>query len=142
MNDNRENYAPGVYGFKLKNLHHKAYNYAISAIGEPTKDNLVLYKDRENTLGLKYFDETELQQSVMNLQPLTKRLMLRDNKEVMIDSNEYWSVKKAIQNIRKIEPSQIRHINGQKTAYRHPLGGDVGNHHEGNESCTAKCEVS
>ena len=89
MNDNQEDYAPGVYGFKLKNLHHKAYDYAVSSIGEPTKDNLVLYKDRENTLGLKYFDEVELQQSVMNLQPLTKRLLQRDSKEVLIDSSEF-----------------------------------------------------
>ena len=89
MDDNKEENAPGIYGFKIKNLHSKAIDYAISAIGEPSTDNLVAYKDRENLLGLKHFDNIELQKAVNNLQPLTKRIMSRENSIVFIDDKEY-----------------------------------------------------
>ena len=89
MDDNKEDNAPGIYGFKIKNLHSKAIDYAISSIGEPSTDNLVAYKDRENLLGLKHFDNIELQKAVNSLQPLTKKIMSRENSIVFIDDKEY-----------------------------------------------------
>ena len=89
MEDNKEDYAPGIYGLTIKNLHDKAIDYAISAIGEPTVKNLAAYKDRENILGLQHFDDIELQKSIANLQPLTKRILSRDKTAVWVDSNEF-----------------------------------------------------
>ncbi len=89
MEDNKENHAPGIYGLKIKNLHEKAIDYAISAIGEPSHENLAAYKDRENILGLKHFDDVELQKSISNLQPLTKRILSRSKTGVFVDSKEF-----------------------------------------------------
>ena len=47
------------------------------------------YKDRENLLGLKHFDDVELQKAISNLQPLTKKIMQRTNSMIFIDDNEY-----------------------------------------------------
>ena len=89
MKDDKENNAPGIYGFEIKNLHAKAIDYAVTSIGEPNVDNLVAYKDRENLLGLKHFDDVELQKAISNLQPLTKKIMQRTNSMIFIDDNEY-----------------------------------------------------
>ena len=89
MDNDKENYAPGIYGLTIKNLHDKAIDYAISAIGEPSIENLAAYKDRENILGLKHFDDIELQKSISNLQPLTKRIVSRSKTAVYINNNEF-----------------------------------------------------
>ena len=89
MDDDKENNAPGIYGFEIKNLHAKAIDYAVTSIGEPNVDNLVAYKDRENLLGLTHFDDIELQKAISNLQPLTKKIMKRTNSMIFIDDNEY-----------------------------------------------------
>ena len=34
MKNNKDDYIPGVYNLKLKNLNNKAINHIISAIGE------------------------------------------------------------------------------------------------------------
>tara|TARA_B100001287_G_scaffold259817_1_gene247383 strand:- start:345 stop:1565 length:1221 start_codon:yes stop_codon:yes gene_type:complete len=89
MKDDKENNAPGIYGFKIKNLHAKAIEYAISSIGEPSPENIIAYKDRENLLGLKYFEDVELQETISNLQPLTKKILKRTTNNVYIDQNQY-----------------------------------------------------
>src|SRR5210317_654513 len=33
MKENKKNYVPGIYNFKLENLHSKAFDFAISSIG-------------------------------------------------------------------------------------------------------------
>ena len=55
MNNNKKNYVPGIYSLKLKNLHAKAIDYAISTIGSPDVDNLAMYKDRDQLLGIDTF---------------------------------------------------------------------------------------
>ena len=80
MKENKNKHVPGVYGLQLKNLHNKAFDYAVSSIGEPSLDNLALYKDRQEILGINYFDEDDLQQSIHKLQPLTKKLSIEANK--------------------------------------------------------------
>jgi hypothetical protein len=89
MKENKNDYVPGVYGLKLKNLHNKAFDYAVSSIGEPSLDNLALYKDRQEILGINYFDEDDLQQSIHKLQPLTKKIINRDKKHILINSTKY-----------------------------------------------------
>ena len=89
MKENKNDYVPGVYGLKLKNLHNKAFDYAVSSIGEPSLDNLALYKDRQEILGINYFDEDDLQQSIHKLQPLTKKIINRDKQHILINSTKY-----------------------------------------------------
>ena len=89
MKENKNKHVPGVYGLQLKNLHNKAFDYAVSSIGEPSLDNLALYKDRQEILGINYFDEDDLQQSIHKLQPLTKKIINRSKQNILVNSLKY-----------------------------------------------------
>src|SRR6056300_1182042 len=89
MKENKNDYVPGVYGLQLKNLHNKAFDYAVSSIGEPNLDNLALYKDRQEILGINYFDENDLIESVNKLQPLTKKIINRNKKNILINNTRF-----------------------------------------------------
>ena len=89
MKQQENDHVPGIYGLKLKNLHDRAFDYAISSIGEPSLENLALFKDRQEMLGLNYFDEEDLQQSVNKLQPLTKNIINRNNQNILVKNTKY-----------------------------------------------------
>ena len=89
MKNKKEEYAPGIFSLKLKNLHNKAIDYALSSIGEPNIENLVRYKDKQDTLGIVHFDEDDLSNSVNATQPLTRRIIYRTQRHVFIDAKEF-----------------------------------------------------
>tara|TARA_B110000858_G_C17745025_1_gene446876 strand:- start:68 stop:1279 length:1212 start_codon:yes stop_codon:yes gene_type:complete len=89
MNNNRKSYIPGIYSFKLENLHNNAVDYIISSIGEPTTDNLALYKDRSRLFGIEHFDEEDLNFSINKLTTLSQKIVRRSQKDVMINSDVY-----------------------------------------------------
>lgn len=98
MNNNKQNYIPGIYKFKLKNLSSKAIDYMISSIGEPDNQTLPLYKDRSELFGLHYFDEEELQNSIKDLSQLTKKIISRSMTQVLID-NTVYNVDKIVESV-------------------------------------------
>jgi|TARA_R110002153_G_scaffold266152_1_gene429250 hypothetical protein len=89
MNNNKNNYIPGIYGLKLKNLHDKAIDYMISSIGVPTTNNLALYKDRSEAFGIGHFDTDDLNDSINNLTSLSQKIVKRTHQQVFINSNEH-----------------------------------------------------
>ena len=89
MKENKDKYVPGIYSLKLKNLHDRAFDFAISSIGQPSIENLALYKDRQDILGIDYFDEDDLAESVNKLQPLTKKIINRSKQNILVNSNKY-----------------------------------------------------
>jgi len=90
MKNNKKDYVPGVYGFKLKNLNSKAVEYIISDIGaEPTLDNLALYKDRDALYGIEHFDNDDLDESVKHLTALSQRIVRRTKTHVLVDKNVF-----------------------------------------------------
>jgi len=89
MKNKKEEYAPGIFSLKLKNLHTKAIDYALSSIGEPDIENLARYKDKQETLGIVHFDDEDLVQSINGVQPLTRRIVYRTKRQVFIDKNEF-----------------------------------------------------
>lgn len=89
MKNNKENHVPGVYGFKLKNLNEKAFEYAISSIGEPNEKNLPIYADRKEQIGLHHFDEEDLTLSLDKLTTLSKLIVKRNKTNVLINSNKF-----------------------------------------------------
>ena len=89
MNNNKNNYIPGVYGLKLKNLHDKAIDYAISTIGSLDITTLALYKDRSQVLGINYFDQSDLNHSISNLTSLSQKIVKRSSSQVLVNSNEH-----------------------------------------------------
>lgn len=87
MMQNKKNYVPGIYGFKLKNLNNKAVDYMITDIGqEPSPENLALYKDRDALYGIEHFDEEDLESSCKNLTTLSQRIVRRKSTQVLINS--------------------------------------------------------
>ena len=89
MKNNKENYVPGIYSLKLKNLHEKSFNYAISSIGEPNIDNLCRYYDQKDKIGLNYFDNEDLHKSLRSLTTLTQKIVNRTKTQVQVNPKEY-----------------------------------------------------
>ena len=89
MNNNKKNYVPGIYSLKLKNLHAKAIDYAISTIGSPDVDNLAMYKDRDQLLGITHFDEDDLNNSIRKLTTLSQKIVKRTSSNILINSDEH-----------------------------------------------------
>jgi len=89
MNTNWQDYLPGIYKLKLKNLHQSAINYAISHIGEPTQENLFRYADKKQTFGLHHFDQEDLNLSLNNLTTLSKKIVQRKSTRIQINPTEY-----------------------------------------------------
>jgi len=85
MMNNKNDYLPGVYGFKLKNLNAKAVDYIITDIGdEPSLKNLALYKDREALYGIEHFDQEDLDASLQSLTTLSQRIVRRTSTQILI----------------------------------------------------------
>lgn len=89
MKDNKENYIPGIYNFKLRNLNDRAVNYMLSSLGEPSIETLALYKDRQESFGLHYFDQLDLEESVAQLSTLSKKIVKRTKTNVFVHQEKY-----------------------------------------------------
>jgi len=89
MKNNKENFIPGIYNFKLKNLNDRAISHMISTIGKPSKDNLALYKDRNKYYGIHHFDQNDLDDSIFNLTPLSQKIVNRKMRIVLIKKSKY-----------------------------------------------------
>ena len=89
MKNNKKDYVPGIYNFKLKNLNQNAIDYIISSVGEPNIDNLALFKDRKDTLGLEYFDDDNLNESIFKLSPLSQKIVNRTSSNVLVTPESY-----------------------------------------------------
>ena len=89
MKNNKENYIPGIYSLKLKNLHEKSFNYAISSIGEPNINNLCRYYDQKDKFGLDHFDDEDLHKSLRSLTTLSQKIVNRTKTQVQLSPKEY-----------------------------------------------------
>lgn len=89
IDQQRENHIPGVYSLNLKNLHSRSLDYIISDIGQPTRDNLALFKDRQFLYGLEHFDDTDLENSLNQLSPLAKKIATRNTNRIFISNKQY-----------------------------------------------------
>jgi len=89
MNNNEEDHIPGIYSFKLKNLTDKAINFMVSSIGKPSKENLAIYNDRKEQLGLYHFEQEELENSLNALTVLSKKIVTRKLYTVLISPEKY-----------------------------------------------------
>lgn len=89
INNNKQDYIPGIYNFKFKNLNGNVIDYAISTIGEPSIDNLAIYKDRSSYFGLHHFDQKDLDASSRNLSVLSQKLIHRVKPTVLINPEKY-----------------------------------------------------
>jgi hypothetical protein len=89
MKQNKKEYIPGIYNFKLKNLNDRAVKYMLSSLGEPNIDNLSLYKDRSASLGIEHIDPNKLDESINMLSTLSQRLVRRTTSHVFVNKTKY-----------------------------------------------------
>lgn len=90
MNNNKDDYLPGVYGLQLKNLKQKAVDYIVSTIGStPNISNLAKYKDRAGLFGIKHFDQPDLDNSISAYTSLSQKIIKRNNSKILIDPKKY-----------------------------------------------------
>lgn len=116
MANNKEQYLPGIYGLKLKNLHEKNLDYAISSIGEPSLENLHQYYDQKDRFGLYHFDQTDVNSSIRNLTTLSKKIVLRKNSQILVNKKEY-TVENLAESVLELYRFPLVIILNEKTCY-------------------------
>lgn len=87
--DNPEQYVPGIYNYKIKNVNGTTQDYIKELLGEPTQENLYMFRDRKEMLGLYHIDEEQLNTSMLKLDSLTKKIIQRKNTKIRIDREEH-----------------------------------------------------
>jgi hypothetical protein len=77
---NKEETVPGLYNYKLKNLPESATKLIIKELGNPSQNNVMLYKDRSLKYGINvtYTGETN---------SLESRIATRKEPNISLDSN-------------------------------------------------------
>lgn len=80
-----KNYLPGIYDYQLKNIHPRAKDFIVNKLGKPCLENLSLYYDQRDSLGLKFFDTNELKLSFQLKSPLSKKIADAETKNVFLD---------------------------------------------------------
>lgn len=78
-----EDSIPGVYNYKIKNLHPNGKNLIVKELGPPNEDNILLYKDRSIKYGLKAVD------NIVNDNSLECKIACRKNVSVLLDKDIY-----------------------------------------------------
>lgn len=61
----------------------------IDKIGKPTIENLYLYNDKKEQAGLVHFDKDDLNESIKNLKPLTKKVLSRNHSLIQINKKQH-----------------------------------------------------
>lgn len=89
MLEHATDYIPGIYNNEIKNCHPNAKKYMLDTLGEPSEDNIHLYKDRATMLGLVYFDSHPMADAINNCTPLTQKIINRKKASVFINRNSY-----------------------------------------------------
>lgn len=88
MQDNREDYIPGVYNFKVKNLPDKGLEYLQNDCGN-IEDNISLYYDRRFLYGLHIFDEDVIEKDLKKYSTLTCKIIQRELPNIFIGQKKY-----------------------------------------------------
>jgi len=86
---NHNSHCPGVYDYKLRNVHPRVIEYAHEKFGEPALHNLHLYRDAANILGLSHFDSKDVIENEKSLSAMTKSILERTTNLCFASSKEY-----------------------------------------------------
>lgn len=86
---NKHKYVPGVYNFAIQNTPHTIVEPLVNKLGQPSNENLFLYYDKREQVGLQHFDQEALEQSKQHLKPLTKKILQRNQSLIQINKKEH-----------------------------------------------------
>ena len=84
-----EKHIPGIYGFQIKNTPEFIAQSVVDKIGDPTLENLFLFHDKRDQIGLVHFDKDALTSSTQNLKPLTKKILSRNHSFIQINKKQH-----------------------------------------------------
>jgi hypothetical protein len=93
-----DQYVPGIYNYQIKNSSSVTTQYYREYFGDPAKENLHLYYDRKEKLGLHYFDKNNLAESSSNLSTLSKAILERQYSKINLDS-EKWKLEQIVDTV-------------------------------------------
>ena len=92
---NPAEYVPGIYNYKIQNSSETVTNYYQEYFGDPVNENLYLYFDRKEKMGLKYFDKDMLKESSKDLSPLSNAILHRTYARINLDTKK-WPLEQII----------------------------------------------
>ena len=85
-----DSYTPGIYNYELKNVSVHVRNWCYKNFGKPSPDNIHLYLDRADELGLINFDYSKLQKYIEHrYSNTTYRFLSRTNKDIHVPVSDY-----------------------------------------------------
>ena len=84
-----EKHIPGIYGFQIKNTPEFIAQSVVDKIGDPTLENLFLFHDKRDQIGLVHFDKDALTSSTQNLKPLTKKILSCNHSFIQINKKQH-----------------------------------------------------
>jgi len=99
---NPKDYIPGIYNYQLLNFNKRAEEYLINSFGEPSLENLMIYKDRSRLFGIKHFDESELNRSVSTCSTLSQKIINRSKSTVFLKTTR-WTLNNIVESLLELE---------------------------------------
>lgn len=113
INDENKSYKPGIYDYQLLNTSSPVKEFAYKTLGPPTKENLLLYHDRKDILGLKHFDNDHLTTACNKYDWLTKQIALRNERQIFIKNTDF-TYKQLISSLHQLNRYPILIILGRQ----------------------------
>lgn len=95
-------FVPGIYKYQIEHSSNPITDYYTQNFGNPTVDNLYMYYDRKEKMGLNYFDVKELEKSSKNLSSLTKKILERRYSRINLDLDK-WPLEQVISTIIELQ---------------------------------------
>jgi len=96
-----KDYVPGIYNYKIQNSSDAVTKYYQEYFGDPVNENLYLYFDRKEKMGLKYFDKVSLSQSTQNLSALSKAILDRNYSRINLDTKK-WPLEQIVNTVHEL----------------------------------------
>ena len=114
--NNQKDFVPGIYNLEYKNIKENTLKFLHDEFGQPDIDNLYLFKDRQKSLGLEYFDAHDLQKSVSELSVLSRNIINRNKSSVLIKPKS-WSVDQLAFSITELDRFPLVILVDENTAF-------------------------
>lgn len=99
---NKKDYVPGIYNYEIKHSSDSVINFYKDFFGEPAKENLYLYYDRKEKLGLRHFDMDQVKLSLSSLSNLTQKILNRKYSRINLDL-EKWPLNQIVESILELK---------------------------------------
>lgn len=115
IKENSNQYIPGIYDYKIRNVPQEFVNFLHQDIGVPSKENLYLYKDRCKALSLEHLDQNAVQESLQSIDLLSQKIASRNSFIVNIN-REKWTLDQVIRSLHTLHRFPLLVILNEKNA--------------------------